>query len=350
MKSSRMLPTVLLIGVVGVTMSGCSWFSPYSGLGLERGELLFYSNAKETTPEITASGSRSPARALHTADTATSRDASEWSDASGNPLYAAFNLLREFDPAIHEGVLDRSNLYKLLYDVGNLIPVYPKALENPLAVESPFDFGNPSRTYTYGNDETLTGEGSYESISDYAMNIDGDKIEALVTYVWREGDKFERGVFEAELNAASGDVNIDFVHLVLYPTGETYSNRAHITGNQNAHTFTVKYINAGVSDVDGTASVRASIVGTGVSKSEDASDYFLLKILTPSLAEPSYYFCPAGVTEDEMRAYDWQGSDLATVDDPSDYATIVDGMAMFTIDDAILSEADFTGGSNSLRF
>lgn len=335
------LEVAVLVAMVVATGS-CSLFGPNisDGLGLESGEVLFYSSARETTPEIPEAAS---ARS-------TSGDPSEWTSGSGNPLYVVFNLLREFNPEIHEGVLDRSNLYKVLYDVGNLIPENPVELAAPAAVQSPFDFGSATRTYAYGADQELTFESDYEGISDYAMNVDGTAIEALVTYVWREGEKYERGVFQADYDAATGDIEIQLVHLVTYADGESYSNRVFVSGNETDHTFTIKSLNAGKSATAGEGTANSSIVGTGVSMSDSTDDYFLVKVLAGSLTEPSYYKLPAGATEEELQAYPWDGRALSDIDDPHGYATAVEALEMYTINDAILSVDGFVGGTNDLQF
>lgn len=338
--------TGILVLVLAATLmaTGCEGFGFSASQTLP--ELGFFDAAREAAPEIKATesdGTRSSGMSRELAPGETP----EWRNDVANPLYSVFNLLREFDPAVQEGDLDRSNFYKVLYDVSNLIPESPQAFDEPQQVSSPFDFGNDPRTYTYGEDRELSGESTYEAISDYALEFDGDTTICLATYVWREGDKYERGAFEASKNAATGDIDIRFLHLVSYSGGETYSNLMYITGNENEHTFTLRYLDAGRSS-QGSEGAKVAIVGHGVSQSESGDDYFLMKALGEPLTTARYYKFPAGATETDLKDYAWDGYSAADIDDPENYLGVVDSLEMLTFEDTIVSVDGFVGGTNDL--
>jgi hypothetical protein len=333
-----------LVVAAAIVATGCEGF----GFSASDAQLRvsFFEAAREAAPEIEATESDGTRR-IGASRELSPGETPEWRNDVENPLYSVFNLLREFDPDVHEGVLDRSNLYKVLYDVSNLIPESPNAFETPQQVSSPFDFGNAPRTYSYGEDQELTGESTYESVSDYAVEFDGETTICLATYVWREGDKYERGAFEATKNAATGDIDIRFIHVLTYADGNTGSNLMYITGNENEHTFTLRYLDAGRS-AQGETGAKVAIVGHGVSQSESGDDYFLLKVLGEPLTEPRYYKFPAGATETKLKEYAWGGYAAADIDDPKDYLDTVDGLNMLTLEDTIVSADGFEGGTNDL--
>jgi hypothetical protein len=335
--------TVLIVSAAMIA-TGCEGFG-FSGTTTFP-QLAFFESAREAAPEIKATESDGT-RSIGASRELAPGETPEWRNDVANPLYSVFNFLREFDPDDLDAGLDRSNFYRVLYDVGNLIPEDLNAFEAPKQVSSPFDFGTETRTYSYGEDVDLTGEGTYEAVSDYAMEFDGDTTICLATYVWREGTKYERGAFEATKNAATGDMDIRFLHLVTYEGGETYSNLVYITGNEQQHTFTLRYLDAGRSS-QGWEGAKVAIVGHGVSQSESGDDYFLLKVLGEPLTEARYYKFPAGATETELKAYAWDGYALADIDDPKGYSDTVDGLALLTLEDTIVSVDGFTGGTNDL--
>ena len=158
-------------------------------------------------------------------------------------------------------VLDRSNLYKLLYDVENLIDGGKMAASpmTPTTLILPFtDITSDSLYNKYG---TSDNDQQYFSI---ALNDADDMIEAAVGWTWGEADnekKLEYGLFTASFNTSTSDLNIDFAFSVDYNTDTTvteYNNRSIISGNAVSHTFQLSIIIS-----------SQAIIGMGISQGTD---------------------------------------------------------------------------------
>lgn len=321
-----------------------------SGFELPAGETAFYSDAMNTIPviEATVSAASISAKGLSLKIT------TEWE--SGNPAYEIFNVLREYEYPRDEGVIDVSNIYKLLFEAGtqysNAVDEINSAgdsegdsdsedasetkfavsseLATPAVVASPFDFGNDPVTYTHASDH-------------YALALDGDAVQALLTWIWDESPTMSYGVLEGSFNGTTGDITLDMAYLVDYEGEDDYSLRTFVSGNKISHQFTLKIAKCGHSS--GVCST--SMIGTGISRSDNAEDYFLMKIIDgdnlSDFPEGRWFKVPASATEDDLMALSGTGSDLADIADPNNYAEAIEELTFFALDgsDNATSVTDF---------
>ncbi len=326
--------------------------NPYMHLfELEGGKLPFYESAKNTTPVIKDKNSR------YKID----YDPNDSTFSVGIPPYEIFATLRDFDPEIHHGIVDNTNLYKILYNLSdyykdeikklaqlnaedttafdstffadtsiNVDSIFKFTSDSTFPVISPFDFGTEDKCYSYVTDNA-------------ALFRNGNDIHVLMAYLFKssdyEGNDKEYNdyqVLESVFNNETGDIVLDLVMWVDYfnTTGD-YCCRMKVHGNEKSHHFTMTYVKA-----NGYSKYPAvSMVGTGVSKSDDPSDYFLIKIkrnmtYKPSYTEARYYKFSCSANEDSLRAYPDTGYALTDIEDPRSYSSILDTMAMFDVDGA----------------
>ncbi len=334
------------------------------GFEMASGKYAFYSAANDTTPVITASADTS----LSVRDLSTElsmKVSTGWE--SGNPAYEIFNLLREFDNDIHQGVLDMSNLYRVLWEAGEQ---YDTAAESDQLVDleetegeakqiaSPFDFGTTAKEYTHFYEYLSESEDDYSSHA--AFKNDDGTTHALLTWVWDGSSEAENaqigyGVIEGSFNGTTGALELNMVQLVDYVDSDRdYCLRTYVTGNSLTHTFTIKAGKTGTGDGDYTI----SMLGTGVSESESDSDYFLLKIFDngnfASDEDGKYYQISSNPSEDDLSALSHLGYDVGDdeVPDANNYAATLDAMTPIAMDksDHALSIDDFTGGTVALSY
>jgi hypothetical protein len=307
----------------------------------------------DTTPVITAT----------TSDSSLSKGivkvSTDWD--SGNPAYEVFNVFRQYLYPQHDGIIDISNLYKLLYEAGshydNAISSssdsdtsenLEKADSDSTAVQElasateilpPFDFGNTARSYTHAS-------------NNYALSTDGDTVYAILTWIWDEDPTYSYGVIEGSFNSTSGDLTLDMVYLVDYEGDSDYCLRTYITGNDTTHQFTVKLSKYNT----GENAYAMSMIGTGVSQSDDENDYFLLKMKdNDNLSEYTngrYFRFAADSDEDALAAASHLGYDYADIEDANNYADTLDGMTFFALDgsDHATSVSDFTNSDLTLDY
>lgn len=291
------------------------------------GEYAFYSRAVETTPFITPTDSQGSL-----SKDAVVASASRWE--SGTPAYEVFNLLREYVNPRDEGVIDVSNIYKLLFDAAQQYEdgaSSARELVTPALIASPFDLGSAPRTFTHAEDHA-------------ALVTDGSTVSALLTWIWDESPKMSYGVFEGGFGRTSGEIELNMVYLVDYVGESDYALRASISGNEDTHEFLLK--TAKVGTVPGAYAV--SIIGAGISRGAGPDDYFLLKIkdngTLAGYPNGRFFKVPASATEDDLRALPALGSDISEIEDSMGYADILDGMTFFALDgsDHAVSIGDFS--------
>jgi len=340
MKNKKNNSTCLfyLLGLTGVAFTilvSCSSTSSIRTVGnpdfeIPSSKTAFYSPATNTTPVIQAS----------TAETSLSFVTTSWD--SGNPVYEIFNAFQEYTYPDDEGVIDVSNIYKLLFEAGN---TYNNAVDDvtaltaATAIASPFDFGNDTVSYTHASDS-------------YALAKDGDTVSALLTWIWDESPKMSYGVIEGTFNETTGDLSLDMVYLVDYEGDSDYCLRMQISGNESTHQFTVKTSKTGSNE----GSYSISMIGTGVSQSESEDDYFLLKIIDNdnlgSYTSGRYYKFSSSADEDTLRAHEIDGYALEDIVDPNGYADTIEAMTFFALDgsDHALTTDDFTSTDLTLDY
>ncbi|MFZ1985554.1 MAG: hypothetical protein WAU91_14145 [Desulfatitalea sp.] len=301
--------------------------------GLSRQE-LFYATMADTTP-VYALISSSAAQAR--ASVMPARDhipRGAWGEPSS--LYSVFFTLREFQSPRDEGVVDRSNFYKLLYDAESiLMGSYGDAedLAEPTQIASPFaGIDTSAATFT----KAANIEDDELSI---AYNDTDEALEALMTWKWTEADqpaKAERGIAFYVLDKATQDVSIDMVFSVDYDIAtpeSTYNLRCKARGNAADHSFEFNYL------IGSTA-----IIAKGVSQGEN--NYVIFKY---SSGGSTYYLrVPAGADETFFQELYDAGTPLTedpeTLEDEEGYLTWIQAQQFMTESDLLTSTEDLNIG------
>jgi hypothetical protein len=271
--------------------------------------------------------------------------------SSGIPTFRVFNAFQEYIESRDQGKIDQSNIYKVLSDVDGF---FQNALDSTTPhmgtfgdsavtylVESPFNFGVSPRKYSYVSDH-------------FALNKCGDTIFALLTWTWHMtgGDQTTYGVTQANFNNATGDLEIDLVALVDYTAMDDYCYRMYLHGNKISHRFDFKYVGAnGV-----TTSGAVSMIGSGISKSANNNDYFLVKMIDDNQLKTypngRYYKFSVASNEDSLMAYATNGYEKTDIDDPNGYLQIIDSLSFFALDGSnnAIKLADFKNSSILLQY
>lgn len=305
------------------------------GFDIPSTETAFYTPATSTTPVI-----RSAASAMLVKSVGVTKVTTAWS--SGNPVYEIFNAFREYQFPRDEGVIDVSNVYKLLFEAGNnytsaLTEV--ELLPSPVTIAPPFDFGNTPKTYTDASETD-------------ALTSDEGTVDAILTWIWNESPKMSYGVLEGGFNEDTGDLTLDMAYLVDYEGPSDYCLRAFISGNDTTHEFTLKLAKFN----SGSGAYAISMIGAGVSQSDNPDDYFLLKIIdNDNLAEfpeGRFFRFAASSSETELMAHPVNGYALEDVSDPNGYADTIGAMTFFALDgsDHATSVGSFSDSELKLQY
>ncbi len=251
-------------------------------------------------------------------------------------MMVAYQLLRNYTYPDDEGVIDMSNIYKVLWETGRYLDEAPTrcaAVTNAADTDlSPFAFNDfLGHSYALGMSEEEGGYGT-----SIAYGATGDDRRMLASYKWAPdaAQQVTIGVIQAQHNAVTGDAAVRFAQTVQYPPGSTmggvdgggFAIRARIDGNSTTHAFELKMA------INGT-----SIVGKGISRG--AGNWFLFRCGT------SYYCIPAEATEADLAAA--VATDLAGV--PAEGAAYKDALSAATPYDIAtdlpsLDLSDFNGG------
>lgn len=217
--------------------------------------ISLYTSMTSTTPVI---------KPISTSSSGLSRiaatDGTSWE--SGNPLYSVYFTVREFLHSRDEGIVDRSNLYKLLYDVdtvlsgltGTAVAIATQEVTPPFAS---LEAVNCNKAY---ND--TTGQRAI------AITETSAETNAIISWIWTTGaSQKEYGIAKVLLNKTTYDITVDMVFSVDYNLSDTatdYNLRCQVTGNTSTHTFQYKYLIG-----------NNAIVAKGISKG--AGNYMLFK-------------------------------------------------------------------------
>lgn len=339
--------SILIVTLASIVLIGCGTASQQSVTGSSDpgsdtdGGFVISAKAMEVMPSI-APSSASAATVKSMAISGDEAPAPGWE--AGTPTYEVFSVLREYAYPRDEGVIDVSNIGKLLFEVDyqfeNAVQMVAQ-LANPTAIASPFDFGTDPRVFTHASDH-------------YASAQEGDLISALLTWIWDRDapEQLAYGAMEGDFNEATGDLNIEMAYLVDYTSDDDYSLRTRLTGNIGTHQFVLKLAKHG-GGADGYA---ISLVGAGVSEGDGDDDYFILKIIdSGSLAafpEGRFFKVPASATEDDLRGLPATGISREELDDPRGWADVVDALTPFAPDgsDNPLSVGAFSNADLTLDF
>lgn len=333
------LGLVLMVAALGFGCGDTTLSSAGSGSGSNTGisALEFYSQASDTTPVFTPTAG--------SASVPSGMAIGSWE--SGNSMYELFYTLRQYTAATDAGVIDRTNIYCLLYDVETLFASMTNEvveLSSAQAITPPYDFGN-NATYEAAINDTTDEKAA-------AMSTVGNITKGIVTWIWREDaypDKREVGILETEMNTATNDISVDFIFCVDYndnDTGSDYNNRTKITGNSGTHTF--EFVQTIGGSVESSKLVQ--IVGKGVSQGSDNN--MLFKMQTNSndgFNTAGYLVLSAEATEATLRNFDVTGEVYtSTASLPStvdDYVTYVESTDFFTFSDLLVDLANLNSGN-----
>lgn len=291
-----------------------------------------FNQLKKTTPVF---GATTAARSL-AAGGAAARD---FSSQDGGVLYAAYYTLRDFNHATDEGVVDRSNLYKIIYDVESVFEgaTWAATSIGPEAVAAPFPKIASGAQYEFGG-TTANSSVVYKKT--------GNAVDALVSWKWTENgkpDKDEIGIAKFASNPDTGDIAIDFAFSVDYKVSDSprdYNNRCVVSGNLKTHEFQFVYRIQGW-----------NIAAKGVSQ---GSGYMLFKYL--DMGTTKYLVVPAGAGMDFFAA-EFNAASPKAVTDPAllpasvaDYKDWVVAASFFADDDMFDDSTDLTNGGWKLSY
>jgi hypothetical protein len=325
------LSLVFMASAAILALGGCSLIP-----GLNAVSSDIFNQVKKTTPVF---GQTTAARGLGSGQ-AVARD---FSSGDGGILYAVYYTLRDFNHDTDEGVVDRSNLYKLIYDVESVFEggTWAAVGIGPKKVSAPFPKISSAALYEFGGTT---------SNSTVVYKKTGKTIDALLSWKWTETSspkKDEIGIARFMSDPASGDIAIDFAFSVDYdkssPARE-YNNRCMVTGNLGSHQFQFKYRLG-----------SNNIVAKGVSQ---GSGNMLFKYAVDGQPD-AYLVVPAGAGMDFFSAE--YASPSKAVTDPSllsagdqaavaDYVDWAKAEPYFTQDDMFDDTADLSGGSWKLAY
>ena len=273
MKNKMFWLAILIILAVLATgfamLIGCGQASSTSNSTALKLSLL--GNASTTTPVFEPSVTGSSIKGQST-----------W---GSGPLYSVYFSLREFLASRDEGIVDRSNLYKLLADVDTVL-----SGAQGIAVTS---FAEKEITPPFNKLQKM--------VCDQAGNDTANKVavarkettnetNAILTWIWSDSaSKEEYGIASVYFNKSTKDLSIDMVYSVDYDLGDTttdYNLRCNVTGNAASNEFQFKYI---IGD--------NKIVSKGISRGE--GNYMLFKyqggsdpvryLVVPSSADENFF-------------------------------------------------------------
>ena len=242
----------------------------------------------------------------------------------GNPLYEVYNLIREYDDSIHNGVIDGSNMHKAMLEGSRSLEggySFCDEIETQ-KVRSPFDFGVAEATQLYncaGNNLQDSGGNTYRT----SAAVDNSQVDTMVagtvaqtTVEPNHGTTMT--VFQVEQNKDTGDITVAQAYLVDYPGENDYAVRSLIKSNTESKRFTLK-MTKGPGGGPGS--------GLAISAHGDArgDGYYLLKVSSSghSIEANESLFClEADATVEDLKAMAPEGSHSV----PEECAHLEDGM------------------------
>lgn len=332
-RTARVCAVVAVVSALAV--AGCGAKSPTGPQGSGGGAVPFYTSARRVSPVFVASAAAPSARAMPLRSQA-------WDP--GNPVRTFFDLLRNFEHPADEGRVDSHNLYKVLFDAGNMFAGFrtdtgSTALPSPL-IASTFDFGTGASAHPYGGVRDMVGGNGVHYHHSWAFRVEGTVTHALLTWNYDESVAHqEHGAIEASLDEATGDIELHMANFVWYSDTSWFSIRTWVAGNTNTHAFALKGLNRNQHPFGGSCT---SFAGAGVSQGAD--EYFLFK-LREGAGALAWYKIPAAANEDSLLAMPQAGfASIEPGQDPRGYLALVPA-ALFLESDGADSFADFANGN-----
>lgn len=331
MKSQVTFFLNVVFGINLVLMNqGCS----QSDSGSSQSSNALFVAVGQTLPKLSASASLLSSPRAYTI-----------SDSNLNVIY---QVLRSYTYPSDEGVVDMTNIYKVLWEAGRYIENAGTACHSVTAFSdtsapTPFIFklNNSTDTlgHTYNCGYATAESGGYGSSVAHSQSADGLTDYTMATYKWspNSSSQIAMGQIQVQYNATSGDLALNFAQTVYYPAQSAPQNgfvtRTWISGNKTTHSFSMKI---GIGHPAGTMTY---LVGKGIS--QGSGNYFLFRSGT------NYYCIPATASEADIAALSATNYTAAAAGNCSAYASDVQGMVPFTSNDVPsvdYSAPTFSGG------
>lgn len=259
----------------------------------------------------------------------------EW--GSGNVIYSIYYTLREYKHPDDDGVVDRSNIYKTMFDIESLINGTPESLnllsESKVLIPA-FDFGH-SRTY----DSYFENQEQHRCL---AIKETDDQKSFLLGWNWFDTGndlKKESGVAQVIISDVQTLIDIDMIFAVDYDTETSktdYNIRLHLNGNPITHEFEFSYRIG-----------QLSIVAKGISQGD--GNYFLFKTKgenTPDASQTYYFVIPADADEAYLENLTFEGA-YTSIDEVVDSS--VDTYKSYVNETPFFTDSDMLTDINNLN-
>jgi hypothetical protein len=241
---------------------------------------LFLANTENTTPVFTPRVAGASLRSF---------EAPTW---EGSPLYRVYYTLREYVYPRDEGVVDRSNLYKLLFNVDT---IYSDLYSMESVTEQ-------SITPPFAQERSILCD---QAINNTAVRMAGAKkettaqVNAVVTWIWGDpATQEEYGIATIAYDQITGNITVELTYSVDYDPvtpATDYNLRCWVSGNTAANAFQYKYLIG-----------SQAIVGQGISRG--AGNYMLFKYSVG--VDTNYIVVPGDANEDYFIAQNTSGSNI----------------------------------------
>lgn len=301
-RKSWLVILTLIVGAGPVLFLGCD-----NSLTSELPSLpdnLFYNAVKDAAPDFSGS----------TTSTTAARAVTSWD--WGDPIYELYGILVDTESGwdgyfnIYDVMRVAEQFFSGLTDDGT-----PISLQ---AVQSVVDVGFNDLTEKIKYDMVFEGTYTEDAFAlDYRVFGRVDEADVAYMLSTAEFNTGEKNIIQAWYDQGTGDLAIGMFYAnhteatEMDPAGWEIV-KAHITGNTQTQTFSLKVIR------DGNG-YDHNIVGYGISEGE--GNHFLMQIANNSLsfAGAKYYEFAADLTVDEIKLMDASGLDTVP-SNTADYA------------------------------
>lgn len=255
--------------VMALTAVGCG------GSGKGSGNSFIYQSARKVAPAIKATATTSPSSLGLTASDAPVDGGSTLPWYSGNLGGLIYQSMQDYVYPDDEGKVDMLDIYKLLFETGQMFDAYSAQLDpiTEQAIAAPFDFGATSIADTYDHAKNGVGTGV-----NMATRVVGNDRHFLITMTQDNGGNGSSNgtgysILQGKYNGDTGDLELNFLMVLRYTSGSIYAMRTYLKGNDQTHTFDLRIFMPGGNSSMPDMHYLRSFIGTGVS--EGAGNYYL---------------------------------------------------------------------------
>lgn len=307
----------LIVVIVAIAI-GCGVTNSGGGGG---SSVSFYTEASDTTPVFLPS-TEAQSASIKSIKT---KGINPW--GTGNPLYAVYYSLREYVFPRDEGIVDRSNLYKLIKDVDTVYSGISPYAQNITEQEITPPFNQLSALTA---DKAINDEDNKMAI---ALKDDGSLVNAVQTWIWTDSpSKEEVGVARLSFNRSNNRLNVQMTYSVDYDLSSTeadYCSRCNVSGDALANEFEYKYI------IGNQSMTSAQIVAKGVSRG--AGNYMLFKYAGAGQGT-KYIVVPGDADENFFIAQN--ENPTLIFDDPDNLPASVEAYKTWVVGQSFLATSD----------